>query len=194
LERGVPVFVAINNKVLEGAVRDYLKNQGLTVVDSAEDAEVAILDGKTLSDYPVGELHSRGVNLLLLDSGLTDTQLYFLVKNFPLSGIISPDMRPELLKKCVNSVARGDKWFKRDFLVSAGKESVNLSGLTDREVKVIGYLIEGMTNKEIARELGVTEQTVKYYVNQLLKKTNCSNRVKLVCFFSQIYPYLKLRR
>ena len=194
MEKGVPVFVAVNNKVLEGAVRDYLKKQELTVVDSVEEAEVAILDGKTLADYPVGELHSKGVNLLLLDSGLTETQLYFLVKNFPLSGIISPDMKPELLKKCVNSVARGDKWFKRDFLVSAGKESVNLSSLTDREIKVIGYLIEGMTNKEIARKLGVTEQTVKYYINQLLKKTNCTNRVKLVCFFSQIYPYLKLRQ
>jgi len=191
LDRAVPVFVAVNNGILEKAFCDFLGKNGLPVVSSVEEAQVAILDGKSLSDYPVRELHSAGTKILLLDSGLTETQLYFLVKNFPLSGIISPDMKPDLLKKCVNSVAQGDKWFKRDFLVSAGKESVNLSSLTDREIKVIGYLIEGMTNKEIAKRLGVTEQTVKYYVNQLLKKTNCTNRVRLVCFFSQIYPYIK---
>ena len=194
MKKGVPVFVAVNSKLLERAVRELLEKLGLSTTEKVEEARVAILDGKTIADFPVKELHSRGTGVLLLDSGLTETQLYFLVKNFPLSGIISPDMKPELLQKCINSVAKGERWFKRDCFISAGEESVNLSSLTDREIKVIGYLIEGMTNKEIAWELGVTEQTVKYYVNQLLKKTNCKNRVRLVCFFSQIYPYLKGRK
>jgi DNA-binding CsgD family transcriptional regulator len=191
LEKEVSVFVSLNNHLLEEAFKGFLEDNGFSVASEPEGSKIAIFDGVKLAEHPVKELASRGVNILLLDNGLTETQLYFLVKNFPLSGIISSDMSPGLLKKCLNAVLCGDKWFKRDFLVSAGRESVNLSSLTKKEKKVIDYLIEGMTNKEIAWELGVTEQTVKYYVNQLLKKTNCSNRVRLVCFLSQIYPYIR---
>jgi len=191
LKGGSAVFVSLYNYILEVSFREYLEKLGFPVASSIEESSVAVIDRTKLTQYPISELHKEGVNFLLIDTGLDEVELYFLVKNYPLSGIVYPDMKPELLKKCINAVAMGDKWFKRDFLVSAGKESVSASNLTDREIKVIGYLIQGMTNKEVARELGVTEQTVKYYVNQLLKKTGCSNRVELVCLFSKLYPYIK---
>jgi len=191
LEEKLSVFIGVNNKVVEEALKRLFGSLGFPLALTPETAAVAVVDGTKVADPRLWE--SGRAKVLLLDTGLTNTQLYFLVKNFPLSGIISPDMESSYLSRCLKAVVRGEKWFKRDFLVSAGKEGVNLSNLTDRELKVIEFLIEGKTNKEIARELGVTEQTVKYYVNQLLKKTNCTNRVKLVCFFSQILPFIKGR-
>ncbi len=185
------VFVSLYNYILELALKEFLERLGLKVVPDIRESSVAVIDKVKTTQYPLTDLHRTGVNFLLVDTGLDQTELYFLVKNYPLSGVICPDMNPELLKKCIRSVSAGDKWFKRDFLISAGKESISSLNLTDREIQVIGYLIEGMTNKEIARELGVTEQTVKYYINQLLKKTGCTNRVKLVCLFSKLYPYIK---
>jgi DNA-binding NarL/FixJ family response regulator len=190
LVQEVPVFVALYNRVLQDAFSSFLSGLRIPVVHSPLKSKVSFVDKVKLSELDVKGLHSKGVNFVLVDTGLDKVELFFLVKNFPLSGIVYPEMKPELIKKCIGAVALGDKWFKRDFLVSLGKESISASSLTERELQVIGYLIEGMTNKEIARELGITEQTVKYYVNQLLKKANVSNRVKLVCLFSKLYPYL----
>lgn len=48
--------------------------------------------------------------------------------------------------------------------------------LTKQEAKVLGHITEGMSNKEIARELGIFEGTVKVHVKAILRKLNAKNR------------------
>ncbi|HEY3198565.1 MAG TPA: helix-turn-helix transcriptional regulator [Nitrospirales bacterium] len=48
--------------------------------------------------------------------------------------------------------------------------------LTDREVSVIKNLLKGWTNKQIANELGVTEQTVKEHIKHIMEKTKTTTR------------------
>ncbi|MGE5223807.1 MAG: response regulator [Omnitrophica WOR_2 bacterium] len=52
--------------------------------------------------------------------------------------------------------------------------------LTDREIEVLSYLSQGKTNKEIARELVITERTVKFHVSSILAKLNAGNRTEAV--------------
>lgn len=54
------------------------------------------------------------------------------------------------------------------------------SGLTAREVEVLHYLAEGLTNKEIARRLGLQEVTVKMHTSRLFAKLRVRNRVQAV--------------
>ena len=51
-----------------------------------------------------------------------------------------------------------------------------LTGLTNRELEVLSSLAAGRTNKEIARELGVSANTVKYHVRNLYQKLRVKNR------------------
>lgn len=53
-------------------------------------------------------------------------------------------------------------------------------GFTDREEEVLDILITGASNKEIARELGITERTIKAHVASLLHKTGTKDRLLLV--------------
>ncbi|WP_372741075.1 LuxR C-terminal-related transcriptional regulator, partial [Neptunomonas sp.] len=53
-------------------------------------------------------------------------------------------------------------------------------GFTDREDEVLDILITGASNKEIARELGITERTIKAHVASLLHKTGTKDRVLLI--------------
>ena len=53
-----------------------------------------------------------------------------------------------------------------------------LASLTPRERQVASLLIEGMGNKTIANELGISESTVKVYVRLGMKKTGAKNRVQ----------------
>ncbi|WP_457679984.1 response regulator transcription factor [Thermovibrio sp.] len=185
------VFVKLYNRILEVSLVNFLQKLKVETALKPESSSVAVVDKVSLLELPYSNLSAQGVKFLLIDLGEDEEELHFLVKNYPISGVIYPEMEPELLKKCISTVAKGEKWFKRDFLVSLSKEGISVSTFSEREVEVIGLLIKGKTNKEIARALGLTEQTVKYYINQLLKKTGLSNRVELVKLFSKVYKYVK---
>jgi len=51
--------------------------------------------------------------------------------------------------------------------------------LTPYQWRMCGYLTQGMKNKEIARRLGVNEQTVKNRFSEILRVTGCRNRLEL---------------
>jgi len=53
-------------------------------------------------------------------------------------------------------------------------------GFTDREEMVVQNLAKGWTNKEIASELNIAEQTVKVYIKQIMDKTRCTTRTGIV--------------
>ncbi len=52
--------------------------------------------------------------------------------------------------------------------------------LTDREVEIVRYISEGLTNKEIANHLSISEHTVKEHVRHLLKKTKSTTRTGIL--------------
>ena len=56
----------------------------------------------------------------------------------------------------------------------------SLQGLTNREKDVLNGILEGLSNKEIAREHGITERTVKEYVGTLLHKFEAKDRISLL--------------
>jgi DNA-binding CsgD family transcriptional regulator len=54
--------------------------------------------------------------------------------------------------------------------------------LTPREKQVIVFVVAGYTNKDIAHELGVSEQTIKHHVANIFDKLGVSNRLELSLF------------
>lgn len=53
-------------------------------------------------------------------------------------------------------------------------------GLTPREYDVLGWLVQGMSNKQIARQLGIEEQTVRNYLRPIFQKFGVARRVELL--------------
>ena len=58
-------------------------------------------------------------------------------------------------------------------------------GLSARETQIMDMVLNGNTNKEIAEHLIISENTVKFHMRNLLKKTSCANRAALISMFSQ---------
>lgn len=61
-----------------------------------------------------------------------------------------------------------------------GQDSVVLDELTDRENEICTLLIQGMTNKQIAEKLYISEGTVKNYISSIYDKTGIHDRAKLI--------------
>lgn len=59
-----------------------------------------------------------------------------------------------------------------------------LDGLSPREREILGAIGRGATNKEIAREFGIAESTVKIHVQHLLRKLDVASRVQLAVIAS----------
>lgn len=57
--------------------------------------------------------------------------------------------------------------------------SISLRALTPREREVAALIADGLSNKEIARTLGITLGTAKHYVHKILEKTGLSGRVAI---------------
>ena len=98
-----------------------------------------------------------------------------------------------MLCKCVNRVARGEIWLNNSqthYLADALSEVptlrvVNSNGrllLTPREEQVVALVADGLTNRQVAGELGLSEHTIKKYLLRIFDKVGISSRVELVLY------------
>ena len=65
-------------------------------------------------------------------------------------------------------------------LNGANPEKGNLSRLTAREQQILACVARALTNKEVARELKISEKTVKHYMTVIMEKLQVRNRVEAV--------------
>jgi DNA-binding NarL/FixJ family response regulator len=103
------------------------------------------------------------------------------------------DANLRLLCKCLFRVASGQIWANTEqlnYLMDLISEvpslrvlnSVGGSLLTPREEQVVALVAEGLGNREIARELNLSEHTIKKYLYRIFEKLGISTRVELVLY------------
>lgn len=67
-----------------------------------------------------------------------------------------------------------------------GETAVPVEPLTPREEEVLQYLAEGLTNKAIAQQLAISDHTVKFHVNAILRKLQAQSRTEAVVRATQL--------
>ena len=81
--------------------------------------------------------------------------------------VVAPDLAPILAKAVQGKTEKSEKENDSPF-----------SGLTPRETEILGLLAEGQSNKAIARNLGISDGTVKLHVKAILRKLDVHSRVE----------------
>ena len=112
-----------------------------------------------------------------------------------VKGILPQSAGAAELRHAIRCIREGSLWTPRAVL-SEWVERVARLGLsagaafTRSEQRVLEAVREELSNKDIARRLGVTEATVKFHVGKLLKKTGAADRRELARFASETLPAL----
>jgi two-component system nitrate/nitrite response regulator NarL len=127
--------------------------------------------------------------IMLLDSSKKETVLQAFRAG--ARGIFSRHDSVETLSKCIRSVFEGQIWANSQqlsFAVEAlaaspvvrAVDSNGLSLLSKREMDVVRSLAEGLTNREIAERLGLSQHTIKNYLFRVYDKLGVSSRLELL--------------
>ena len=95
-------------------------------------------------------------------------------------GILPTDSSAEELTAAIHALSQGLIVGAPQLLFESEIEPVERGPLTERELEVLGLLAQGLANKQIAAELGISEHTVKFHVSSIYTKLDVTNRTEAV--------------
>lgn len=107
-------------------------------------------------------------------------------------GVVPRSISPDLLIKCIRKIAAGETWIDNQSVswvieayrsqaqaLTAPRGQLNFS---PKELAVISCITRGMRNKEIAYQVGTTEQVIKNYLRKIYDKLGVSDRLELALY------------
>lgn len=205
----IRVFLVDDHEMVRDGVRLLLEQQpDIEVVGEAGDAtsaigriviaepDVAVLDVNLPDRSGIEvcrELADRcpDVRSLMLTSFGDDEALFDSVLA-GAAGYVMKHVRNLDLVECIRKVARGQTLIDRtaaDHLrerVAHGQFDPTLDPLTDQERRILGLLADGLTNRQIAEQLFLSDKTVKNYVSSLLMKLGMSRRSQAAAYAARL--------
>ena len=210
MDRLIRIVLADDHPVVRIGVRNMLvESEGYSVVGEASDGDEAITQTLDLQpdvlllDVQMPRLPGleamRAImsgpstaKILLLTSTIT-TQQIIEALHIGARGIVLKDALSSHLQDAIRTVYSGDYWIggKRvvnlvsalhDLMQQAAVPQRKTYGLTPRELEVVGCIVEGCSNRDIARQFSLSEETVKRHLSNIFDKTGVSTRLELALF------------
>jgi two-component system, NarL family, nitrate/nitrite response regulator NarL len=211
-ERGVRILIADAHPMFCDALRDLLEQQPeFQIVGEAADGSETIEKVKQLMpdllllDIAMPQmsglevlrsLSTLGIEPLsiLLASEIERSQVVEALK-FGARGVILKDVSTSLLFKGIRAVLNGEYWVAhsdvaelvgslRAGMPASDPQSLSGNGshLSRRELEIVSAIVEGCTNKDIAQNFSLSEQTVKHHLTNIYAKVGVSNRLELAFY------------
>jgi DNA-binding NarL/FixJ family response regulator len=207
----IRVLIADDHPIFRAGLRSILEAEcGFVVVGEAGDGDQAVQMARALlPDILLLDLAMPGVSGMdaLAELGTAPTPVRTilltaaiekpeLVKALQLgaAGVVLKSAATDLLFKSIRSVMAGQHWIGREAVsdlvqalraqMGAGPEKPARErfGLTRRELEITSAVVAGLSNREIARKLSLSEDTVKHHLTNIFDKMGASNRLELALF------------
>lgn len=190
---GYPLVIRGLISIFSGQENFQLCKEATTMAEALiilekERPDIAIVEAKLGSRSGLDlilEARQQGIETKFILLGLYENK-EFLLKAIKVrvEGHILREAYPEEILYAVDQVSKGKKYYDSDLIEYLNRQEPEkqISGLTIREKQILGALGKGLSNREIAKELFVTEHTVKKHVSQILAKLKLHDRVQAAIF------------
>lgn len=146
---------------------------------------------------------SSGLRIIVIENQTDRTIDQYALFKAGAHGFCEEDISSALLNRAIQLVCEGEFWIQRKLIAQVISELSREAGatlqrletsdgiaavdiLTPRELEVARMVHLGGNNKMIARDLDISERTVKAHLSAIFRKLNIENRLHLALFFNQI--------
>lgn len=150
--------------------------------------------------------HSPELKVLVFGHHMTENYLLQIVRA-GADGYLNENMNGDHLVQAISKICNGEMWVERKILeklmfrvveleqvINSAIENIR-NVLTKREAEIYKLVLEGLSTKEIATEMNVSEQGVKLHLRNIFKKFDVTNRQQLlVLTFQKVCPVANVLR
>jgi DNA-binding NarL/FixJ family response regulator len=190
---GIRKIFALEDDIRVVAQADSLDN--LRSALERHPADVVLIEGGLLTGAPnaIPDVLriAPDVKLIVQALGSDEGQTVDLYRR-GVRGIISRSISPDLLVRCVRRIATGETWIDNqavNWVIDAYRAQAaalvsprTQPRLSPKETAIITCITQGKRNKEIAFQLGTTEQVIKNYLRKIYDKLGVSDRLELALY------------
>lgn len=202
----ISVIIVDDHPVVRQGLRTFLETQkDLEILSEAGDGEEALTQiAESVPDVVLMDLVLPGIDgieatrrarelspnskVIVLTSFADDEKVFPAIKA-GAAGYLLKDVEPAQLAEAIRSVHAGEALLHPTVAarlmqeVSSAEDRRGPGGtLTERELEVLRLLARGMSNREISRELTVSEKTVKTHVSNILAKLHLADRTQAALY------------
>ncbi|EFU38153.1 two component transcriptional regulator, LuxR family protein [Paenibacillus vortex V453] len=189
---GMDPDIEISGVAAHGEEALALLEGGLTADVILMDIRMPVCDGVE-GTRRIREQHP-GIRVLMLTTFDNDDYIVEALRN-GASGYLLKNIPPDRIIQGIKTVYDGNMLIHPDIarkltgMLRPAPQSVSQSdvlgslGLTPAEKNIVGLIAEGLSNKEIAGQLYLSEGTIKNYVTEILGKLNLRDRTQIAIFY-----------
>jgi DNA-binding NarL/FixJ family response regulator len=149
---------------------------GIALEDDLLDADVALVDGANDPEEALAEAPDHPAVLLLVGEGAAAGPL--LARG--ALGVVRRDAEAETLSAALHAIHAGLTVIDPAFRPAEAIPRIVAEPLTRREREVLQLIADGLSNRKIAKKLGISEHTAKFHVNAILTKLDADTRTEAV--------------
>ncbi len=205
MDNKIRVAIIDDHTLFRTGLSELLTRRGLEVVAmTGQPGEAVSLVARTQPDIVLLDLRmpeiggltvlkqlreqSAEQTIIVLTTSVDDEDLFESLR-LGANGYLLKDMEPDSLVHSISHAKSGETVIAPDFTsvlaraavrqdTSAASQPTAVYNLTPRELEILCHIAKGQSNKEIARDLGITYGTVKLHVRAVMKKLDVQSRVQ----------------
>jgi len=146
------------------------------------DQDMPILDGVAI----LKQLRSSGNHTPVILLATANNQKLTEALSFDVEGIVFKHSDPRNLIRCLREVHAGRQWLDSNLGSTTLRASVTtLETLTRRQIEVARAAVSGLSNKELAQRLGVSEGTIKNHLHAIYERLELDGRLALLLYLKE---------
>jgi two-component system, NarL family, nitrate/nitrite response regulator NarL len=190
---GIRKVFALEDDLRVVAQADTLENLRLAI--GRYPTDIVLLEGGLLAGTAnaIPELIRLAPDVKLIVQAVSADENYTVeLYRRGVRGIVSRSISPDLLVRCVRRIAAGETWIDNqsvNWVIEAYRAQAaalvsprSQPRLSPKEMAIITCITQGKRNKEIAFQLGTTEQVIKNYLRKIYDKLGVSDRLELALY------------